>query len=199
MRRFIFALKKSFIYRKELKKFMDDSLLQLESLEAISAKDLDAAHVAVLVLDFDGVLASHGEVQPCEKALKWLKKLSLEIGEQRIVILTNKPFAARISYMQQTFPSILLVSGIRKKPYPDGLYSIALQKGVPIYRLLLIDDRLLTGILATQIANCQARYFVNPEQSFKRKPIPELCFASLRIIDKFLLKSFNFLFKPRGE
>jgi predicted HAD superfamily phosphohydrolase YqeG len=193
MSRILYALKKAWVNSSLLNSYLYDRNRKIFSLDEITAKKLDARHVAVLVLDFDGVLAPHGDIAPLPEALVWLKQIALDLGEQRIVILTNKPMKSRIEFFRRNYPGIDLIQGSRKKPYPDGLETISLQKGVPTYRLMLVDDRLLTGILATVIAKSQGCYFINPYKSFKNRPFSELFFAGLRFSEKILVKCFNFL------
>src|SRR4029078_5475879 len=127
--RWFYAIKQAWLQRKNLKSFMVNQAKQIHSLEEITAQRLDNANIAILVLDFDGVLAAHDSMEPSEEAKNWLKKLCLEIGESRIAIFSNKPKSARIAYFTEHFPSIFMLYGVRKKPYPDGLMTIAEYKG----------------------------------------------------------------------
>ena len=188
-----YALAKMWRYSAELGKFTTQSHLIASNLEQITVERLEKAHVAVLVLDFDGVLAPHGAKQPLPEAHDWLRQMAMNLGEQRIVILSNKPMPIRQVYFGEHFPGIEFVQSVRKKPYPDGLASISLQKGVPSYRLLLVDDRLLTGILATIIAKTQAIWFMRPYRDFRARPVSESFFATLRAAEKILVKCLRFI------
>lgn len=174
--------------RKELKRFLNAPDYQIQSLSEITAKRLDEADIAVLVLDFDGVLAGHGESFPAPEAEKWLRQICQEMGELRVAILTNKPLPARIEYFRKQFPLIHVVQSVRKKPYPDGLLEVAHYKAVPPHRVLLVDDRLLTGMLATCLSYCQGWYFCHPKQNIYRRPIKEIFFSMLRGLERFLLR-----------
>ena len=76
---------------------------------------------------------------------------------------------------------------MRKKPYPDGLLKIAeLSKAKPS-KMLLIDDRLLTGVLATFIANTQAIWIKKPYVNLKKHWGSELLFVALRKLERWLV------------
>ena len=180
MNRWFFALKHAWGQRKVLKSFLTERNKQIYSLSEITPARLDAAQVAILVLDFDGVLAHHDAKEPNDEALKWLRNLSMNIGEQRIALLTNKPKRNRLEFFNTHFPSIHIVSGVRKKPYPDGLAEVANYKGVAPHRVLLLDDRLLTGMLATCLSYSQGWYFRKPYSNYWKNPIRESFFSFLR-------------------
>lgn len=186
MRRIWFAIIQGWKFRNSLKDFLVSKDKQLFSLEEITAARLDAANVAILILDFDGVMAFHGAEQPEQDVSKWLQRLAQEIGEQRIAIFTNNLFPNRLKFFEENFPSIYVVRRVAKKPYPEGITEIVNYKGVGPERALLVDDRLLTGMLATKLACCQGWYFRKPRQSFTHHPIKEIFFSSLRLIERAL-------------
>lgn len=191
MKRLLYALKKGWKYRHKVAQYLGNSALTLSQLSTIQAADLEALNVAVLVLDFDGVLAPHDAAEPTDDAIRWLKQISMDIGEQRIAILSNKPKAVRQAFFQQHFPGIQWVAGTASKPYPDGLIEIAESRGIVTSRLLIIDDRLLTGILASCIAPCQARYFSRPLTKFSKHPVKESFFWGLRKLERLFFACFK--------
>lgn len=186
--RWLFAIKQAWLERHKLKQFLVDPTMQIHSLEEITLERLDAANIAILVLDVDGVLGPHDAKQILPEAELWLTKLSREIGEHRIAILTNKPKPLRVRYFAEKFPSIFVLQGVRKKPYPDGLLMIAQYRGVPPHRLLLVDDRLLTGMMATCLAYTQGLYFYPPKTNYWRNPVRESFFSFLRVFERALIK-----------
>lgn len=188
MKRIFYALQKGWENRVQLKAHLTQPALQLNTLNELTPAMIEAGHVAVVVLDFDGVLAPHDSDKPTPESEAWLKRLSVSIGEQRIAILTNKAKPQRITYFQQYFPGIQVVVGVAKKPYPDGLWEIANYRGIDSSRLLLIDDRLLTGMLAACLAPCQARYFRRPLRDYAKNPIREIFFSSLRTLERFIIR-----------
>lgn len=189
--RWWFAIKEGFAQRKALKQFLVDPLKQIGSLEEITAKSLDDQGIAVLILDFDGVLAAHDELEPAPDVAIWLRKLSLEIGEQRIALFSNKPKPERIRYFKSHFPSIHFVQEVRKKPYPDGILEVANYRGVPMHRVMLVDDRLLTGMLATCLAYSQGKYLRKPMRNLWRRPIKEIFFSFLRVFERGVFKTLS--------
>lgn len=188
MNRWWFAIVEGFRHRARLRAFLKNQNLQIHDITEITTQRLDAANVAILVLDFDGVLAGHDAKEPLPKAHAWLKALSLQIGEQRIALLTNKPKPQRLRYFSEQFPLIHVVRGERKKPFPDGLKEIIRYKNVPPHRVLLVDDRLLTGMLATCLAHCQGWYFRPPCRQFWHAPIRESFFSLLRTVERFVFQ-----------
>lgn len=182
--RWWFALKNGFALRHHLKSFLKDPNKSIQSLTEITAERLDQNEIAILILDFDGVLANHGADKPLPEVENWLRTLSHVIGEQRIAILTNKPLAARLRYFAKNFPGFHVVQGVRKKPYPDGILEVAQYRGVPPHRVLLVDDRLLTGMLATCLAYSQGWYFRRPYSNYVRRPIRESFFTFLRVLER---------------
>lgn len=184
MGRWCYALRQGWAFRQQLKAFLCRRDYQIHHLNEITAERLDRENIAILVLDFDGVLAGHDASAPLPEAAAWLRQLSLGIGEQRIALLTNKPKAARLAYFQEHFPLIHIVQGVRKKPYPDGLKEIIAYKNIPPHRVVLLDDRLLTGMLATCLARCRGWYFRYPAQRLLKAPVRETAFSCLRIIER---------------
>tara|TARA_R110002110_G_scaffold65206_4_gene180028 strand:- start:111886 stop:112464 length:579 start_codon:yes stop_codon:yes gene_type:complete len=188
MIRFFYALSQGWQNRKALHRYITQKNLQINSLSELQFSELENLNVAVLVLDFDGVLAPHNASEPTATAHAWLKKMSMNIGEQRIAILSNKPKPLRKAYFQKHFPGIQWVESVAKKPYPDGLIEVAYSRGVATSRLLIVDDRLLTGILASCLAPCQARYFSQPICQYTRRPIKELFFSILRVTERAVFR-----------
>lgn len=187
MNRWWFAVVEGFKHRARLKAFIKNDALQIHQLTEITAQRLDDANIAILVLDFDGVLSGYNAPVPEPAATAWLKALSQSIGEQRIALLTNKPKPQRLRYFAEHFPLIHVVRVERKKPFPDGLKEIIAYKNVPPHRVLLLDDRLLTGMLATCLAHCQGWYFYPPCRRFWRAPFGESFFSFLRTFERLLL------------
>jgi len=186
--RWWFALKQSWIQRKQLKDFLTDPEKQITDLKEITAEKLDQCGIAILALDFDGVLAGHDAPVPLPEVAAWLTQLSLSIGEQRIALLSNKPKPVRLAYFAKHFPSIHVVREVRKKPYPDGLLEIAHYKGVEPHRIVLVDDRLLTGMLAVCLSYSQGWYFRNPFHQFWRHPFKESFFCLLRGLERLWVR-----------
>lgn len=140
--------------------------------------------IQVLVLDFDGVLASHGELEPCEETIHWLKTFSKKWSPSNIVILSNKPLLERAEFFEAHFPEIEFILNAEPKPYPHGLELIAKKKEVSISQVALVDDRWLTGMLAAAIAGAQGIYIKRPYQNYQKRPFKELFFSVLRSLER---------------
>lgn len=151
---------------------------------AIVPEELAAGGATVLVLDFDGVLAPHGTRAPLPDVEVWLGRCAAVFGEERIFILSNRPDPARAAWFRQSFPGFRFISGVRKKPYPDGLLRIRELSGAAPDQVVLLDDRLLTGVLAACLAGCGVVYITDPYVSLAGNPCVEGFFMLLRFLER---------------
>jgi len=186
-----YALKQGWRQRKALKRYLTMPAQRVSALAELTPERLDKDNIAVLILDFDGVLAWHDAKVPLPEVERWLKGLCQTIGEHRLALFTNKPKPERMAYFQKQFPSIYLVHGVRKKPYPDGISQVAEYKGIPVHRVALLDDRLLTGMLSVCLAYARGYYFTKPYHSYLRHPFKESFFSGLRCIERFVIKALG--------
>lgn len=143
---------------------------------------------SVLALDFDGVLAPHGYPKPVDESTVWLKELVTSRRYKRVYIYSNKPTKARKLFFAELSPEIRFVSNQRKKPYPDGLRFIAEKEGVAPSDIIMVDDRLLTGILAAIIAGTSWLYVSRPLKDYGCNTISELFFSILRFSEVQLIR-----------
>src|SRR5690242_1115619 len=102
------------------------------SIAALDPFRLKAEGIAVLALDFDGVLAPHGFSAPLPEAGEWLSSCVAVFGEENIFILSNKPTEERRQWFAEHFPVMRFIGGVRKKPFPDGLNKIGELVSVPL-------------------------------------------------------------------
>lgn len=144
--------------------------------------------IKLLALDFDGVLSPHGAEEPLPEVTGWLKGWVDKIGEERIFILSNRPTSQRIEWFGRQFPGIRFISGVRKKPFPDGLQRITESSGISGKGILMADDRLLTGCLAAMLAEATPYYVRNPYRNFSLHPVKELFFQIIRIAERLLVR-----------
>jgi uncharacterized protein len=186
--RFFYALRESWHFREKLRHFLYTPQLQLSNIQDISIQSLQERGVLVLALDYDGVLAAHGEPEPRPEIIGWLRQFCTTFASQKIYILSNKPTLGRQEFFTENFPGIKFIFAKRKKPYPDGLLQIATQAGVPPERVLLVDDRLCTGILATLIAGSQGYWITKPYVNIMARPIVESWFIFLRRSEQLMIK-----------
>jgi uncharacterized protein len=182
MKRFIYAFRMGRRFRRELKRYTKDRNLQIETILELKPELLKSIGVRVLAVDFDGVLASHGEHQPDSKIVEWLASCVAALGKENVYVLSNKPIAKRIDFFNEL--GIELIRNVRKKPYPDGLQRILEKTQVSPNALLLIDDRLLTGILAAEIVGTQAKLVTKPYMQVVKRPVVELSFMLLRALER---------------
>ena len=186
--RFIYTLSKTWQWRKQLQKYIYDPQLQIERIIQLNTDYLRSMGISALALDYDGVLAAHGEPKPRAEVLTWLKQLVQEFAPHTIYILSNKPTLERQQFFQQYFPEIKFIVAKRKKPYPDGLQQILADAGLLPEQLLLVDDRLCTGILATAIVGTHGAWLTKPYINLKFCPLTELGIVELRWMEEKILR-----------
>lgn len=184
MTRFLYALIKAFKHYGCLSRLKQNALPRVVNL---TSEDLSKLNIECLALDFDGVLNAHAELRLHPDCEQWLKSLCKVWPEDKIVILSNKPHPKRIAFFNQSFPNILFVPKTKKKPYPDGLLKIAKMKNISADKILLVDDRLLTGMLACCIAGSKGILIKKPYKRLFRRPIRELFFIFLRTFERLLI------------
>ena len=161
------------------------------SIMTIDPRALQAEGVKVLALDFDGVLSPHGFAAPLPQAEEWLTRCVAVFGEDKLFILSNKPTQDRKEWFGRHFPAIRFISGVRKKPFPDGLNKIGELARVPLSSILMVDDRLLTGCLAAINAGARPCYIRRPFVSFKHNIVAEAFFMLLRTAERMFVSICN--------
>lgn len=185
--RTLYAIKQTLHFKDQLKHYTKDLGLQIKIVREITPEYLQTCGVNALVLDFDGVLAAHGEHVPRPEIIIWLQELSHVYAPHKIYILSNKPIPTRIEFFRRNFPEIVFIKAKRKKPYPDGLQEIIEHSGLDGRQVMLIDDRLTTGVLAALIAGVQVRWVTKPYINIKGKTLSELWFIFLRWFERLLV------------
>jgi FMN phosphatase YigB (HAD superfamily) len=78
---------------------------------------------------------------------------------------------------------------VRKKPYPDGLNKAGELTGVLLSATLMVDDRLLTGCLAALEAGARPCYIRRPYVAWTHRPLVELFFLVIRIVERAAIKA----------
>lgn len=175
-----------FRFRRQLARLLRETPHR-QNILTIAPAALKTNGIRALALDFDGVLAHHGAPYPIPEALEWLKQCEAVFGGEMIFILSNKPTEGRRQWFSENFPAFRFISGVRKKPYPDGLIKTGELARVPLPSILMVDDRLLTGCLAALVAGARPCYIRRPYSSFRHRPFAELFFMTLRHIERILL------------
>ncbi len=190
LKRIHFSLRMLRHYRHTLAEILNTSPRN-RRLYHISPTELKQQGIAVLVLDFDGVLAAHGEPYPVQELQPWLHECVNTFGSQQVFVLSNKPLPSRIAYFKRHYAGIRCIADVKKKPYPDGLQKIITLTGYPSKAVMLIDDRLLTGGLAACIANVSMTYITHPYKLLSKRPLQELFFMTLRILERYLIQWYS--------
>lgn len=183
-----FSVKQFTRNKTNLRLYLTEPKRRAQSILALKPQQLLNTGIEVLILDFDGVLASHGALQVDTKVSAWLREAINYFGENRIFILSNKPLASREQYFQDHFAPIVFFQPSKKKPHPDGIQQILSLTKTPTSNALIIDDRLATGILAAELAQIKAIYIYKPTTKFQSSPIKESWFMLLRLIERLAVK-----------
>lgn len=176
--RCLYTIKQMFRHRKMLKSLKYSNCL--EGVVHLTPEFLSDKKVSYLALDFDGVLASHGKPEILGEVKQWLDEFVTKFDESNIFILSNKPTQERLEYFKKYFPKIRFISGVAKKPYPDGLNKIIDTVGCEPQEVALVDDRLLTGALACFIAGCYPILITKPYVDRENYTKEEQFFSFLR-------------------
>ncbi len=185
--RLYYSLGMAWQHRARLRVYRRQRALQCKTVLDLDLSAVKAQGIRALALDFDGVLASYGEREISPTIGSWLNNSIEVFGQGKVFILTNKPTEARESYFSEHFKGVILVRAARKKPYPEGIFQILQRVKIEARELLVVDDRLLTGILAAIIAETTACYITKPWINLRKRPVPELFFMSLRIIERLIV------------
>ena len=90
----------------------------------------------------------------------------------------------RVDYFRREFPMVRFVSGVRKKPFPDGLQRIMEISGAAPCEVMMLDDRLLTGVLGACLVGVGVVYITAPYVSLAQRPLHESFFMLLRILER---------------
>lgn len=176
-----------FCHRRELARLLAETPPETSTLTIDPAK-LPNQGIAALALDFDGVLAGHGFPSPLPEAILWMKRCEAVFGGKNIFILSNKPTEERRLWFAEHFPDMRFISGVRKKPYPDGIKKTGELAGVPLSSIMMVDDRLLTGCLAAILAGARPCYIRRPLVSLRYNPVAELFFMLLRAVERLFIR-----------
>ena len=183
--RIYFTIVKGFEQSHSLYKILADSS-ELSTTE-ISIDTLKNTGASIVVLDYDGVLAPHGVNELGRDIIDWMILILTEFGESNVCILTNKPKTSRCDYLHTIFPNIRFITGIKKKPFPHGLMTIKYLADCKLSDIVLLDDRLLTGGLATCTADTKFVYIKKPLISLAHNFIAEVFFIVLRSLERLFV------------
>lgn len=179
--RFIFALKEGWMHQKALK-----ALPCAKNITSIDWHALYQSGVRVVVLDFDGVLAADKQKELYSGVDAVLKTVQT-IFDDCVYIFSNQPTPQRQAYFAKHFPKIRFLIA-KQKPYPDGLLSVIAHEQVSPDQIILIDDRVLTGGLASVLAGTQCILIEQPYTCFSSNMAREILFTCLRFVERLVFR-----------
>ena len=186
---FFFTIIRAFKHRFELYSFIKNTNLQINNVYQINLKTLKEKGIKYLILDFDGVLSYHNATKPDKKVQLWLKRAILELGKKKIYILSNNRNKNRLLYFQKNFSDICFIKNKFSKPHPYDIRIILKRDNIKnLKSVLLIDDRLLTGILLSIILKIPSKFVIKPFVNVKKNTIKEIYMILLRYADTLICK-----------
>ena len=188
MSRMWFAIKKTWQFRKKLKHIRNGAPNNYDDVTKIDGTELVNAGKKGVILDFDGVLAPHGRNIIDKDVEAWLLGNIRKKNNLKFFVLSNKPMRVRENYFADVFPEVEFVSGVKKKPYPDGILKIIKDFNLAPDELVIVDDRLATGGLAGILAKIDIIYIYPPRTDVGSNIMPEIFFKFLRLAERAIIK-----------
>ena len=188
IKRILYTTSKMIQQWSELKNYRNNSKLQIKNVLELNPIEIKEQGIKCLALDMDGVLTAYGEEKLSPSIATWLDHCLQIFGYGKVFILSNKSTLGRIEYFSKKFKGLGVMVPERKKPYPDGIQQILQLTKIKAQELLVIDDRLLTGILAAILVNVPARYVTKPMINLHSQTMTELFFIGLRTFEKALFR-----------
>lgn len=179
--RAIFSIQQGFKHRAALK-----TIPYAETILSIDWQAQWDAGIRVVVLDFDGVLAADKQKKLFEGVSAVLNTIQTIFGDH-VYIFSNQPTSQRQAYFAEHFPRIQFLVA-KQKPYPDGLLTVIAQEKVMPEKVVLVDDRVLTGGLAATLAGIRCILIKKPYICFWENSVREAIFISIRAVERVLFR-----------
>ena len=177
-----------FKHRAALGRIARQARYQANTVLDIDPEELYKQGTRILVLDFDGVLNHHDATTIASPVLEWVLRCQRVFGADHLYLHSNNNRGARIDWISQHIPGLQVLDPANKKPSPEGLLSIMAGTEIKPETVILIDDRLLTGMLAVCRAGCQGIYIRKPYTDFTQARFREVGFWTLRRLELFFCK-----------
>jgi len=192
---FLYVIKKAYLNRLALQAFFYQKEKRKTCITDIDLNFIERSGIQSLVLDFDGVISPHDHYIPSKPITTWLKKAIKIFGDGRIFILSNNTKNEdRIKYFDKNFKEIIFIRNKYMKPYTYDICNAFKENNIKQFKsAMIIDDRLLTGILLSLILRTKAILITSPLVDMKNNIIKETYISYLRKIEKIICKIF-FLF-----
>ncbi len=179
--RAIFSIKEGIQHRKKLK-----AIPYVKNIASIDWNNLYDSGIRVVVLDFDGVLAADKQKELYAGVNAILETVQTIFGNH-VYIFSNQPTLQRQAYFSEHFPKIQFLIA-KQKPYPDGLLSVIVREQVSPEKIILVDDRVLTGGLASVLAGTRCILIEKPYINFYNNMPRELLFMCIRAVERLLFR-----------
>ena len=187
--RFFYIFRMLIKKRVCLKAVLSNSDNFVHCIRELSCHYLMQYRIKLLVLDFDGVLSSHGKTRLTGSVSLWLTQLSNDFPLKQICIHSNNLFDSRIQYLENAFPDIEIIYFTQKKPYPHDLLNIVQRRKLKPQDILVVDDRLTSGILCACLIGARGLLITKPFIDYRAATIKEFFFTFVRFIERKTIKS----------
>ncbi len=162
--------------------------LYLPHVTAITTRHLHRLGVRALILDVDNTLATHGNPQPGEGVLDWLRGMSAA-GVPMMLLSNNyprrvKPFAGALG---------LPFTAIAAKPLPIGFWRAQAKLDVPKHEIAVVGDQLFTDVLGGRLYGA-ATILIQPIM-----PEKTWMFKLKRRLERNILKRYYISQREKGS
>lgn len=179
-----------FFKNRKLLRYLEYSEDQITSLDLNKLKQ---QNIKALIIDFDGVLAAESQPTPLPEAISWLEQAIEAFGVNKIFIFSNNPTIVRQQFFEKYFNNHIIFIIAKPKPDIEGLsYAFNyLQKtssvNIEKSQILMLDDRLATGILAAKIFGIASCLIQQPYVNLKNNFAKELFYIVIRRLERLTI------------
>lgn len=188
MKHILYGFLLGFQHRKRLREVIGSAVENRSQVTTLTVSEMEERDIHCLILDFDGVLAAHGEGELEPEVVPWLQGMVKRFQAGKVFILSNKPSEERKHYFAEAFPEVQFIKAPRKKPYTDGIDICLAQSEVKPEQAIIADDRLLTGVMAGLSAGIRVAYITRPYRKPAKRLWSETFFSFLRVTEKWYVR-----------
>jgi len=117
-------------------------------LEDLTAEWIVELGAGAAIFDHDGVLGPNKSHGPDEEGRRLLRDAVERLGQGKVFVLSNTKSrkVVRQAHYKDNHPDVAYLAA-RSKPDPEGLHMASAASCVPVEKVAVVDDGLLTGIL----------------------------------------------------